>query len=61
MYNKHHHILFFFFGSFNAKDILGLVHIDICGLMTTSHGRTKYFLTFINDFFEEEFFLYREN
>jgi hypothetical protein len=41
---------------FHAKDILVLVHIDLCGLMTTSHGRTKYFLTFINDFLKKTFF-----
>lgn len=33
-----------------------LVHIDLCGLMTTSHGRTKYFLTLINDFLKKTFF-----
>lgn len=33
-----------------------LVHIDLCGLMTTFHGRRKYFLTFINDFLKKNFF-----
>ncbi len=38
------------------QDIFVLVHIDLCGLMTTSHGRTKYFLTLINDFLKKTFF-----
>jgi hypothetical protein len=33
-----------------AKEILGCVHIDLCGPLATSHLVVKYFLTFIDDF-----------
>jgi len=50
------HFLFLLSWGFHAKDILVLVDIDLCGLMTTFHGRTKYCLTFINDFLKKNFF-----
>jgi hypothetical protein len=34
-----------------ASKLLELVHSNVCGPMkTTSHGGTRYFVTFINDF-----------
>ena len=34
-----------------AKEILDLVHTDLCGSMSTSaRGRYKYFITFIDDY-----------
>jgi len=42
---------------FHAKEIIGLMHIDLCSPMaTTFHGRAKYFLTFIDDFSRKTFF-----
>jgi hypothetical protein len=38
-----------------CKNILKLVQINLCGLMATFHGRTKYFLTFIDYFFRKTF------
>ena len=36
---------------YRAKDVLYLVHTDLCGLMSTSaRGGYEYFLTFIDDY-----------
>jgi len=40
----------------HGKEVLGHVHRDLCGLMATFHGGSKYFLTFIDDFFRKTFF-----
>jgi hypothetical protein len=40
-------------GGFCAKEILGLVHTNLCGLILWS---SKYFLTFINDFSRKTIF-----
>jgi len=38
-------------GATRASQLLKIVHTDVCGPMrTTSHGGTRYFLTFIHDF-----------
>jgi transposase InsO family protein len=38
-------------GATRASQLLEIVHTDVCGPMkTTSHGGTRYFLTFIDDF-----------
>jgi hypothetical protein len=38
-------------GATKASQLLGIVHIDVCGPMkTTLHGGTQYFFTFINNF-----------
>jgi hypothetical protein len=43
-------------GGSYAKTNLVLVHTYVCGPMaTTFHGRAKYFLTFIDDFFGKTF------
>jgi hypothetical protein len=55
VYGKHHHTLFPLNEGSCAKEILGHVHRDLCGFMATSHGRAKYFLTFIDDFFRKTF------
>ena len=37
--------------SWRAKEVLGLVHLDICGTITPiSNGGKKYFITFIDDY-----------
>jgi hypothetical protein len=34
-----------------ASDLLGLIHIDVCGPMTyVARGDFQYFITFTNDF-----------
>ena len=34
-----------------AQDLLELVHLDVCGLMSTqARGGYKYFVTFTNDY-----------
>jgi hypothetical protein len=53
---KHHHTQFLLSGSSCAKEILGLVHINLCGPMAISHGGVMYLLTFTDDFFKEFFF-----
>ena len=36
---------------YRAKEVLDLVHIDLCGLMSTSaRGGYEYFITFIDDY-----------
>ena len=36
---------------YRTKDVLGLVHTDLCGPMSTSaRGGYEYFITFINDY-----------
>jgi hypothetical protein len=38
-------------GTTRASQLLEIVHIDVCGPMTTTlHGGARYFLTFIDDF-----------
>jgi len=38
-------------GATRASQLLEIVHTDVCGPMrTTSHGGTRYILTFIDDF-----------
>jgi hypothetical protein len=45
VYGKHHNTPFLLSGGFYAKEILRLVHTNLCGPMaTTFHGRAKYFL-----------------
>jgi hypothetical protein len=56
VYGKHHHTPFPSNGGSYVKNILKLMHINLCDPIATSHGRTKYFLTFINDFFRKTFF-----
>ncbi|KAL3534238.1 hypothetical protein ACH5RR_002699 [Cinchona calisaya] len=36
--------------AWRVKEILELVHTDVCGQMRTSHGGNKYFILFIDDF-----------
>jgi len=55
MYGKHHCTLFLLSGGFRAKEILGFVHINICGPMVTSHEGAKYFYIFIDDFLRKTF------
>jgi len=55
MYGKHHCTLFLLSGVFCAKEILGFVHINICGPMVTSHEGAKYFNVFIDDFLRKTF------
>ncbi len=55
VYGKHHCTLFLLSGGSCAKEILGFVHINICGPMVTSHEREKYFKNFIDDFFRKTF------
>jgi hypothetical protein len=55
--HKHHHTQFILSGSSYAKEILGLVHIDLCGPMVISHGGVMHFLTFIDDFLGQHFFI----
>ena len=51
MYGKHHRDPFPTDGSSRATQILELVHSDVNGPMKTrTHGGTKYFVTFIDDF-----------
>ena len=40
-----------FFGTMErATDLLEIIHIDVCGLMSVeAHGDYRYFLTFIDD------------
>jgi hypothetical protein len=45
---------FLLMGVLMQKNFLGLC-IQICGPMATSHGRAKYFLTFIDDFSRKTF------
>jgi len=56
VYCKHHCAPFLLNGDSCAKESFGCVHIDLCGPMTTSHVRVKYFLTFIDDFSWKTFF-----
>jgi hypothetical protein len=57
MYGKHHHIPFPLSGSSCAKEIIGLVYTNLCGPMATSHGKAKYFLTFIDDLSKKAFYM----
>jgi hypothetical protein len=54
--HKHHLTPFLLSGSSCAKEILGFVHIDLCGPIATSHGGAMYLLTFIDNFFRGTFF-----
>jgi hypothetical protein len=57
VYGKHHRTPFPLSEGSCAKEILGLVHIDVYGTIAiTFHGGVKYFLTFIDDFFRKTFF-----
>lgn len=48
---KHHRKPFPKGVAWRAKEVLELVHTDVCGPMTTpSHGENKYFILFIDDF-----------
>ncbi len=48
--NKQYFTPFLLSGGFHAKEILRLVHTNLCGFMViTFHGGAKYFLTFIDD------------
>jgi hypothetical protein len=55
VYDKHYHTPFPLDRGSYAKTILKLMQKNLCGPMATSHGRTKYFLTFIDDFFKKTF------
>jgi len=38
-------------GGHRATNLLEIIHLDVCGpIQTFSHGGTKYFVTFIDDF-----------
>jgi hypothetical protein len=54
VYGKHHCIPFHLSGVFMQRKFLRLC-IQTCGLMATSHGGAKYFLTFIDDFSRKTF------
>jgi len=54
---KHHHTQFLLSGSSCAKEILGLVHIDLCGPMAISHGGVIYLQPFIDDFLGKHFLI----
>jgi hypothetical protein len=44
VYGKHHYTLFPLNEGSHAKEIIGLVHTNLCGPMaTTSHGRQSIF------------------
>lgn len=48
---KHHRQPFPKEGAWRAKQVLELVHTDVCGPMNTlSHGKNRYFILFIDDF-----------
>jgi len=56
VYSKHHCTPFPLNGGSPLKEILGLMHIDLCHpIATTFHGRAKYILTFIDDFLKKTF------
>jgi hypothetical protein len=40
---------------FCAKEILELVDTNLCGPITTPHGREKYLKNFIDDFYKKTF------
>jgi hypothetical protein len=61
VYCKHHCALFPLNGDSCAKEIIGRVHIDLCGPMATFHVGAKYFKTFIDDISWKTFFLYYED
>ncbi|KAK2398761.1 putative mitochondrial protein [Trifolium repens] len=51
MLGKHHRQPFPKGGAWRAKQVLELVHTDVCGPMNTlSHGKNWYFILFIDDF-----------
>jgi hypothetical protein len=56
VYGKHHCTPFPLSGGSHAKKIIGLVHIDLCDPMATSHEGAKDFLTFIDDFSKKTIF-----
>jgi hypothetical protein len=43
-------------GGSHAKEIIGLLHIDLCDPMATFHGGAREFLTFIENFSKKTFF-----
>ncbi len=44
LYGKHHHTSFPLSGDKRAKEIIGLVHTNLCGpIARTFHGGAKYF------------------
>ncbi|RZB68411.1 Retrovirus-related Pol polyprotein from transposon TNT 1-94 [Glycine soja] len=48
---KQHRFPFSTSGAWRAKDLLELIHTDVCGPMRTpSHGNNRYFILFIDDF-----------
>jgi hypothetical protein len=62
VYSKHHCIPFPLDEGFHAKEILKFVHTNLCGRMVkTSHGRAKYFITFVDDLSKKTIFLYHED
>ncbi|CAJ2638092.1 unnamed protein product [Trifolium pratense] len=51
MLGKHHRQPFPKGGAWRAKQVLELVHTDVCGPMNTlSHAKNRYFILFIDDF-----------
>jgi hypothetical protein len=56
VHGKHHCTPFPLNGGSHAKKIHGFMHMNLCGPMATSHGKVKYFLTFIDDFSKKTFF-----
>jgi hypothetical protein len=56
VYGKHRCTPFLLNEGSCAKETLGHVHRDLCGLMATSHGGAKYFKTFIDEFIKKTFF-----
>jgi hypothetical protein len=62
VYSKHHCTPFPLNEGSHAKEILKFVHTNLCGPMAkTSHGRAKYFITFIDDLSKKTNFLYHED
>ena len=50
MLGKHHHQPFPKKGARQVKEVLELVHTDLCGPMSTlSHAQNRYFILFIDD------------
>lgn len=51
VFGKHHRKPFPKEGAWRAKQVLELVHTDVCGPTNTlSHGKNRYFILFIDDF-----------
>jgi hypothetical protein len=56
VYGKHHCTPFPLSGGSCAKEIIRLVHINLCDPMATFHGGAKDFLTIINACSKKTFF-----